>query len=222
MTDELHGTSDSRERETTTALYDLAADLGQKALVVLTADRIFEEIPIFKTLLATSKIIGSIGDILLTQKIEKFLRSQMAISAQARRDMVERLEKDPAFGQRVGEHLIELLDRVDSFRKPAMLGAVFAAFATKKIELKMLRRLNSAITIMPESEINVVRQLGMERYQLATIVREGRKDIEPDSLLALTYAGLMWAESGYGGMVYQVNQIGVTFVELDLDRVQSN
>jgi hypothetical protein len=222
MTEELHGTSDSRERETTATLYDLAGDLGQKALVVLTADEIFQEIPIFKTLLATSKIIGSIGDIFLTEKIEMFLWSQISITGPVRRDMVRRLQEDPAFNQRVGKNLVELLDRVDSFRKPAMIGAVFAAFATKKIDLKILRRLISAITIMPESEINVVRELGMKSYQLATIVRDGRKDIEPDSLLALTYAGLMWAESGYGGMMYRVNQIGVTFVELDLDRIQSN
>jgi hypothetical protein len=69
------------------------------------------------------------------------------LSKWQRDDMVSRIEADPEYGRRVGSHVIELLDHVDSHRKPMMLATVFAAYAIGEIDVHVLNRLNAAAAL---------------------------------------------------------------------------
>jgi hypothetical protein len=47
--------------------------------------------------------------------------------------MIDRLDNEDGFRRKVGDRLIELLDRVDSHAKPEMLAKAFRAYATSQI-----------------------------------------------------------------------------------------
>ena len=125
--------------------------------------------------------------------------------------MVSRLEVDPAYVRRVGEHLTELLDSIESIKKPKMIARIFRAYASNSINAMMLHRLCSAIERLPAFEIDGVRALSNE---------EARDRVPLPTLQNLQNAGLASAGSGYGGgMVFQPSEIATVFLDLELDRV---
>lgn len=104
-----------------------------------------------------------------------------------------------------------LLNRIDSHRKPAMIAAVFTAFAKQEIDTATLNRLLATIESLPSFEVETVR-----RFNNAS--PEERSDIALESLQALVNAGLATTQSTYGGLVYQPNQTCNTFVNLNIDK----
>src|SRR5205807_9135007 len=105
----------------------------------------------------------------------------------------------------VGSHLVEVLDRVDSHRKPAMLGYSFLAYAQGKINgAQQLQRLISAIERLPSAEIDSVRPFLNSRDNTPE-----RDRMHAESIQALVNAGLAhWAQApGIGTSVkYKDNQ----------------
>jgi hypothetical protein len=114
--------SDQRKQEALATLNDLAAEVGQSAIEVITSADIFEHLPFVKDLIAAANLVASIRDMLLMRKIETFLRRLAYIPQEDRIDMIRRLEDDPSYTESVGEHLVELLDRLEGQRKAAMAG----------------------------------------------------------------------------------------------------
>jgi hypothetical protein len=214
--------SEQRQREATDELNDVAAEVAQAAITVITAESILEQIPIAKVGLAIWKTVSSIRDQLLMKKLEIFLRNLASVASEDRRAMVRRLNDDPTFKEDVGDHIVELLDRIDGQRKPAMIGAVFAAFARSEINVKMLRRLNNSVERLSIVEVGAVRSLANAPHIVGETKRENAEDLEDISLQALLSAGLAALNSGYGGAVYSLNPVGIKFVELNLDNVSSS
>jgi hypothetical protein len=210
--------SEHRQREATDELNDVAAEMAQAAITIITAESVIEQIPIAKIGLAVWKTVSSIRDQLLMKKLEIFLRNLASIAAEDRRSMLQRLNDDPDFKEDVGDHIVELLDRIDGQRKPAMIGAVFAALARGEINVKMLRRLNSAIERLQSIEIPTVRRLSGNPFFLQSET-EKKGDIDPESLQALVNAGLAMALAVFDGTRFTVTETGKVFVRLNLDTI---
>jgi hypothetical protein len=139
-------------------LLDLIADFGDRALeVVLSAD-VLREIPVIKTILAAANAVRSIRDETLLQKLSIMLAALADVPQEDRQRMVARLELDAKFAHRVGEHLVELADRIESRRKPRMIGLTLAAFARGQIERVAFERLTGAIERLPVIELDTPRK----------------------------------------------------------------
>jgi hypothetical protein len=205
------GGSATRRADAVNEVNDVAAEYARAALDALHAEDLLGHIPEVRTALAAAKVVGSLRDHLLLKKVGIFLYAISSIPSADRRNMVQRLGADPAFGEHLGEHLIELLDRLDGRRKPAMAGAVFTAFAFGQIDAKTLRRLNSAIQNLSIVEVDSLRELEAA----------GRKGL-PDRIAvqALSTAGLAEPEFSSKGIQYQLNEVGRIFLELELDRIR--
>jgi hypothetical protein len=193
-------------------LDDVAGEYAEAAIQALHVEDLLEHIPVVKTALVAAKVIGSVRDHLLLKKLAVYLHAISIIPAAERRAMVARLAADSNFNENVGEHLIELLDRVDGRRKPAMIGAVFAAYAFENIDAKTLLRLNAAIQNLPAMEFNAVRLLG-------ELAKAPRARPERLSMQAISNAGLAEPDNAPGGIGYRLNETGNKFVELELDKV---
>lgn len=195
-------------------LSDLVQDYGQWAVDAIFSEDILAHIPVIRTAVAAAAAIQSVRDQILFRKLTACLTSLSEVPPEQRRNMVARLQSDPAYGRRVGEHLIELLDRMDSHRKPAMAGKVFAAYAQGKIELTLLQRLVDAIDRLPTHEIDTVR-----RFVNSSNSQPDRDKIAAESIQALTNAGLTRTTTGpLGGRIsHNPNMTCSMFVELNLD-----
>jgi hypothetical protein len=199
------------------AAYDLVQDYAQALMDVVISDEVLKHIPVIKTLTSAVAAVKSIRDQILLQKLAQFVASLAEVPAARRRAMIGKLEADPAYKRKVGTHLVELLDRVDSHRKPIMIGEVFAAYLRGQIETTMFQRLLGAIERLSMIDIDAVRAfLGSPDPDLGAITRE--------SIQALTNAGLTWASTGpIGGRIgYTPNEICRMFVALDLDTKSAN
>jgi hypothetical protein len=156
----------------------------------------------------------SISDRILIRKIIKFLGSLGDISDKMRHAMIQKLEADEAYGRKVGEHLIEILDRLDAHRKPQMIASVFKAYAKGEIDATLLHRLNYAIDRLPTYEISEARKI----HEMS---REDRGKANAATLQALLNAGLVNVMSGFGRLVYEPNDLYERFLTLNLDRLDA-
>jgi hypothetical protein len=219
--------SEEREQRATDALTDSAAEIGEEALAVLTSMDVLEHIPIAKLGVAAMRAAQSIRDQLLLKKIRAFLYGMSGTTLEQRTDMIERLSEDTHYAESVGEHLIELLDRIDGRRKALMSAAVFAAFARCEIERPMLYRLTHAIVAISLLSLRDARNLVEEGPFLPgesvdAKMKAGNRSHKPEiaSLLQLSAAGLVSGQSGWGGINYDLTDVGRIFIErLRLDLI---
>jgi hypothetical protein len=195
-------------------LLDLVQEWGQRAVEAISSSELTKEIPFVKTVFAGVAAIVSVRDEILLQKLRMFLAGLSNVPPEQRRAMISRLESDPNYGRKIGEHVVELLDRVDTHRKPTIVGHIFAEYACEKIDVMMLQRLIAAIERLPAFEIDQVRRF------VNTINNTPERDrIDPESVQALINSGLTWSTSGpLGGTIsYNPNRTCLMFVELNLD-----
>lgn len=206
------------EEQANAERFELVEEYAQGLLDILLSNEVLEYIPVVKTLAATVRAVGTVRDAILVQKMGAFIAALPEVPVTQRVDMVQRLEADPAYNRKVGLHLIELLDRVDSHRKPTMIGHAFAAYALGRIDLTALQRLIAAIERLPSHEIDTVRRV-------ATAISSNRQElgnIDSESTYAMINAGLAHVESGFGGGGLEVTPTCANFIELNLDGKSAN
>ena len=196
---------------TSPGLDELAADYAQLGLDEFIGRDTVSEIPVIKSVVAVVRAGIGIRDRLFARKLLDFLSGFRGVSDWERRDMVSRLESDSAYGRRVGEHLTELLDRIESYKKPKMITRVFQAYADGRIHGIMLHRLCGAIERLPSVEIPAFRpycETAPEKRATSIV-----------TLQSLQAAGLLMVDSYAGGLGYNLNEVGEQFLKLELDRV---
>jgi hypothetical protein len=192
----------------------LAIDYAELGIDALFAEGIARDLPLISTFVGVAKIGVTIQDRLFAKKLFKMLGPLATIDTAERVDMIDRLERDPKYGRKVGEHLVELIDRVEAYRKPPMISAVFLAYQKNEIDADMLNRLTHAVERIPVFDIDALRPL-LAESKLAD-------ENEPvSSLQNLLYAGLVKISSVWDGDKYSVNEVGETFLRLNLDQIKS-
>jgi hypothetical protein len=170
-----------------------------------------KEIPLVSTVVAGYRVVGRIRDRMFLKKLLDFLSPLRAIPAVERKEMVRKLEADANYGRKVGEHLLDLLDRISAHRKPAMLSRVFLAHSRGEVDAEMLHRLFHAVEQMPAFEIPMLR-------------KQAEGDPHPPTRASnfnLAHAGLLHVVYGpLGGPAgYSLSDTGDTFLQLELDRL---
>ena len=193
---------------------DLVKEYAEIGIDAALSDGPLKDIPVIGTIIGLAKVGISISDRILIRKIIKFLGPLSDMSDKMRQEMIQKLEADAAYGRKVGEHLIEILERLEAHRKPQMIASGFKAYAQGEIDALLLHRLNYAIDRIPSYEISEVRRIH-------EMPREERLEANVATLQALLNAGLVNVISGYGALVYEPNDLCEIFLGLNLDRVDA-
>jgi hypothetical protein len=191
---------------------DLAKEYAEIGLDAVLSDGLLKDIPIVGTIIAIGKAGVSINDRVFAKKLVQFIVSLSTVSESDRNTMIDRLNEEEDFRNKVGERLIEILDRVDSHKKPEMIARVFQAYALKKIDVDTLNRLNFAIERLPHYEVKNLRKFHTDPLE------ERIGTAENLTLGALFNAGLATATSGYDAVVYKPTKVCDIFIELNLDK----
>ena len=191
-------------------VHDIAAAYAEVGVDLLLKEGALRDIPVFGTLLGLVRGGIAIRDVVFARKLFEFVADLSKIDGAARRTMIEKLEADPAYGRRVGEHLLEILDRIDSHRKPLMIAHVFRAYAAERIDADRLHRLIIAIERVPTFDLRFLRPF--------SDAPEETRAAPPAALESLAFAGLLSPASAWDGMAYLPNELGQAFLELELDR----
>lgn len=168
----------------------------QDAVVLLTEARIGEilgnglsKTPVAGPLVSLIRAVRSIRDQLFARKLVMFLGPLRALDPERRSKMLARLESDPTFGERVGDHVILLLDHLDNLQKATMMGRAFRAYVEERIDGAMLRRLNYVVDRVVMSDLPYVTAFagdpegsGLSPAALQGLINAGLAHVPPDLL----------------------------------------
>lgn len=151
-----------------------------------------KDIPFVSTVVGIFNVAGTIKDHILTTKIIKFLDQISEIPVEDRVAMINRLNEDDNFSGKVGTILIEILDRMESEKKPEIAARCFAAFSKEVISFNELRHMLHALERIPTFEIDVIEEFSKAGIQESSSIQES-------TLLALVNSGLGQNNGGFDG-----------------------
>lgn len=160
---------------------DLVDKLGEVALDSLIDGGILRDIPIIGTAISIYKAGNDIAAHIFAKKIVSFLSEVEKISPQKRKDFFERLP-NPENGESIGETLLLILDKVDSYNLAKMLGKAFRLLAEGKLTKHLY-----------EIHVHAIKQLNP--YLISQIKQFYSNDtfyaIDPLAAVALSNCGLV-------------------------------
>lgn len=177
---------------------------------VVTESGVLKDIPLVNTVVGLFGAVGSVRDQLLVNKLVRFISQLSEVPKDERIAMVDRLNEDEKFSGRAGAALIEILDRMESEKKPEFAAKFFAAYARDEISFEELRRVLVALERIPSFDIDK-----LEVFLTATI--EELMEMDESLLLAFVNAGLGKNNGGFDGGVIIPTSLCKTFVEIGMD-----
>jgi hypothetical protein len=182
---------------------DSVVDIGKEYLELgidtALESGVLKDIPLVNTVVGIFSAVGSVRDQLLATKLLRFLSQISEISLKERIEMVDKLNDDDKFSGRVGAAVIEILDRMESQKKPELAAKCFAAYARHEITFEELRRILFALERVPSFDIEK-----LEEFSKVTV----EESLESDESLLLTFvnAGLGKNNGGFdGGAIIPTN-----------------
>jgi hypothetical protein len=168
-----------------------------------------KDIPLVNTVVGIFSAAGSFRDQLLVNKLLRFISQISEISQEERIAMVENLNEDDKFSGRAGAAVIEILDRMESEKKPEYAAKFFAAYARSEISFEELRRILVALERVPSFDIEK-----LEKFSKSTI--EDSVQMDESLLLAFVNAGLGKNNGGWDGGAIVPTSLCETFVRVGI------
>jgi hypothetical protein len=168
-----------------------------------------KEIPFVSTVVGVFNVAGTIKDQILTTKLIRFINQLSAISKEEREKMVEKLNEDDKFSGRAGSAVIEILERMESERKPELAAIAFAAYAKEEISFEQLRRILLALERVPSFDIEK-----LITFSNAELVESAQMD--EAMLLAFVNAGLGVNNGSFDGGVIVPTELCHLFIKIGL------
>ena len=118
-------------------LKDLSVDIAEITLDAILKNEALKSIPVVKSLLSIIESTQNISNYLFLKKIVSFLSNIKKVSVKKRKAMISKIDASNEYKVKVGETLLNLLDKCDSTEKAAYLGTWFTAFLKGKISYGM-------------------------------------------------------------------------------------
>lgn len=187
-------------------------DLSKEYMQIGIDSLLGSNIPIVNTITGVFTFVNSVKNELFIRKFLSFLTQLSDIPEKDRISMVNDLNKDDKFSGRAGEAIIEILDRMESEKKPELAAKFFSAFASKKINFEDLRRCLFALERTPSFDIDK-----LEIFINDSAIYNQRED-EP-ILLSFVNAGLGKNNGGYDGGIIIPTNLCKIFVKVITDSI---
>jgi len=155
---------------------------------------VLKDIPLVNSVVGICNFANTVRDQRLAEKIIRFLNELTAIPKEQITEMVNTLEGDDKFSGRTGTALIEILDRMESEKKPELAAKCFIAYANQLITYIELRRMLFALDRIPPFEIDTIKSFVTANYTQLN-------EMDEATSLAFVNAGLAKNNGGLDGGV---------------------
>lgn len=127
-------------------LVDLSKDAAELVIDSAMHDGVLKDVPIVGTLFNLAKLGAGIRDLLLAKKLLRFLHEFSHLQASERARLVDDMAGTEDKKEKVGEVIIDLVDRSGSDDKAALIGLLFVAAGRGKIPIDALLRLSAMVS----------------------------------------------------------------------------
>ena len=125
-------------------IQDVASDLSEVFIDLVTTDELVKAIPVIGTLVHLARAKQSITDKLFARKVRSMILGAGPADAK-RLAFFQSLDADHEVQQRVGQVIVMALDRADDFKKAAIIGRLTSLYAAAEFTFDEFRRLLCAI-----------------------------------------------------------------------------
>lgn len=112
----------------------IATSLAEVPLDSYFDNEIISKIPVLKTFIDIYNLGTSISDKIFANKLIHFLNELHNISSESILKEIQYIDDSEKYNHKVGEKIIEIINRIDSDGKPEIIGRLFRNFIDKKIE----------------------------------------------------------------------------------------
>lgn len=170
---------------------------------------VLKDIPFVSTVVGIFNVAGTVKDQLLTAKLIRFLNQLSGLSMEERVEMIEKLNENDKFAGRAGSILIEILDRMESEKKPELAAKCFAAYAKEEISFEELRRILLALERVPSFDIEKLKSFS--KAEIADSLQ-----MDESMLLAFVNAGLGVNNGGFDGGAIIPTKLCELFIKIGL------
>ncbi|HEL4244276.1 TPA: hypothetical protein UM790_001815 [Stenotrophomonas maltophilia] len=124
---------------------NLTKDVASAVWEAVLDEKFLGKVPMVSAVLAVSQGAAAISDRLYAVKVVRFLKGVDGLSASERARAVDELAGTEAKRERLGELLLDKLDRADPLHKPKMLADLFVAVGKRKIPASDFERLSDMV-----------------------------------------------------------------------------
>lgn len=125
--------------------YEAITKVTEDAIDTLFEDGVLKEIPIVKTIVGLIRSGLGVRELIFVRKIHRFLKSLEDVPEEKRVKFALEMEAQPDLREKVGTHLVLLLERMDELSKPPLLGRAFGGYLNGQISLDEFRRMARVI-----------------------------------------------------------------------------
>ena len=126
-------------------LSEVVYELAEVGIDQLIEEGFARDIPILGTVVGLARIGLSIRDLQFMKKLHRFLAEIQTVPQKERQKFVDKMNEEEGFEARVGEDLLLLLERLDSMKKPQMVGRIFKAWLEGRIDEDTHQRLQHSV-----------------------------------------------------------------------------
>ena len=162
--------SDSMEITMDKANLSVIADLGEVAIDAVIEDGVLRDVPIISTIVGAGKCIKNVSDVLFTKKLAAFLFEIRDTDAHEREVAIEKWETDAKYRIRVGETLLNMINRCDDTQKAKWLSKLFYHLVLKKSYNDVFMRAEKTLSSL--SVVDVYSFLGLQKDKYMTLTIE--------------------------------------------------
>lgn len=152
----------------------LSKDMGEVVLDTFLDNDILKSIPVFNVLHSAVKIGSKIKDGIFAKKVYRFLFELKDVSQEERERFIEKVEADPKYQTKVGEKVVQLLDKADDYAKASMMGRLMRAAIKNELEYDVFLRLAFVLNQIFAPDVYLLRDLEQKR---------GLKQVDVESLI---------------------------------------
>ena len=190
---------------TSKSIVDLGKEYIEIGIDAALESGALKDIPIVNTIVGIFNAAGTAREHIFMSKLIRFLNQLSEITEEQRIEMVERLSDDDCFAGKVGQSLIEILDRMESDKKPELAAKCFAAYAKNEILFEELRRILLSLERIPSFDIAKIKHF-------STASMDELMKIDESILIAFVNAGLGVNNGGFDGGIIVPTKLCKKFV----------
>ncbi|SDO94925.1 hypothetical protein [Desulforhopalus singaporensis] len=193
-------------------LVELGKIATETGIDSLLDNGLLRDIPIINTLSSLIRTGFQINDRIFIKKVIKFLLPISKLSDVDRKKMIDRLNSKKEFRNKVGERLVEILSRIESHKKPTIIGKIFCSYINEQIDFLVLRKLLFAVERIPYYEISNLREFQSKSKENSQNIYDY---IDIDLLVSSGFASPI---SAWDGMLYKPTKLCNIFLDLEFDK----
>lgn len=161
--------SESMELTMDKANLSVIAGLGEVAIDAIIEEGVLRDIPIIGSIVGTGKCIKNVSDVLFTKKLIAFLFELRDTDAHEREEAIERWENDARYRVRVGEILLNMINRCDDTQKAKWLSKLFYHLVLKKGYSDVFMRSEKTLSSLSVMDVYSFLALPKDKYMTLTI-----------------------------------------------------